>query len=202
MHSLIAAVFIAGNLPAHAELRAVVPVVDLGAVDGGQKVNHTFLLSNVGTEIIEIFDVQRGCGCLTPQLAKRTLRPGEQTMLALELRTLGQADGPHAWNLQVHYRDGQQMKTLPLVLRGTVRNEITVQPATLGMHVTKALQQEITLTDRRETPLRVLAADVRLPGMSVTKIGRGRQDNDDHGQRRRFPATGRPAGGRADDHDR
>ena len=159
-------------VPARAELRVTTPEVDLGVIRGGQKIAHRFELANDGAESIEILDLQRGCGCLAPRLDQRVIPAGGKTSLAVELRTLGQSDGPHAWNLQVQYRIGQETKTLPLTLRGTVKNDITVQPAILGLHVTKTVEQEITLTDFRATPLRVIDAEARGAGVRVAKIER------------------------------
>jgi len=168
----IVAVIVLGAVSHGAELSVPTPVVDLGVIRGGQKVAHRFELTNPGGESLEILDLQRGCGCLAPRLDQRVIPAGGKISLAVELRTLGQSDGPHAWNLQVHYRAGKETKSLPLTLRGTVKNDITVQPAILGLHVTKSVDQEITLTDFRATPLRVVDAEARGAGVRVTGIER------------------------------
>jgi len=157
---------------AHAELRVAAPVIDLGEVRGGQRLAQSFELSNAGATPIEIVEVRRGCGCLAPRLAEQTLAAGAKTTLHVELRTLGQADGPHTWNAQVIYRAGGALKTLPLALRGTVKNEIVVQPALLALHLDKNGRGEITLVDRRAAPFRVLAAEARSPALKVGDIVR------------------------------
>lgn len=157
---------------AGAELIVKTPVIDLGVIRGGRRISHRFELTNASAESIEILDLQRGCGCLAPRLDHRVIPAGGKVNLSIELRTLGQSDGPHAWSLQVQYRIGQDTKTLPLTLRGTVKNDITVQPAILGLHVTKTVQQEITLTDSRATPLRVIDAEAGGAGVKVTSIER------------------------------
>ena len=158
--------------PARSELRVAAASVDLGVIRGGQKLTHRFELVNRGGESIEILDLKHGCGCLAPRLDQRVIPPGGKATLVMELRTLGQADGPHTWELQVHYRAGADAKTLRLSLRGTVQSEITVQPAILGLHVSTTVQQEVTLTDARAAPLRVVDAEVRAAGVRVTKIER------------------------------
>lgn len=157
---------------AQAQLRTDAPVVELGAIRGGQKLTHCFELVNTGDKALDILDLRPGCGCLAPRIKQRTLQPGDKTTLVLELRTLGQAEGPHTWDIDVKYRSGPETKTLALALRGAVHNEITVQPAILGMHVVKSVQQEITVTDGRPAPLHVLAAEARAPGVQVTRIDR------------------------------
>ncbi|MCI0681348.1 MAG: DUF1573 domain-containing protein [Gemmataceae bacterium] len=158
--------------PVRADLRAANGVIDLGDIRGGRKLVHRFELTNAGALPVEILEVQRGCGCLAPRLEQRLLPAGGTTGLVVELRTLGQADGPHSWNLQVSYRAGQETRILPVTLRGTVKNDITVQPAILGLIVTKSVRQEITLTDSRNDPLRVIDAEARGPGLWVTAIER------------------------------
>jgi hypothetical protein len=172
--SILVALLLAALEPstAAAELSVTTPVIDLGVIRGGQKAAHQFELTNSSTQAIEILDLQRGCGCLAPRLDQRVIPAGGKTSLAVELRTLGQSDGPHAWNLQVHYRVGKDTKSLPLTLRGTVKNDITVQPAILGLHVTKTVEQEITLTDFRAMPLRVVDAEARGAGVRMTGIER------------------------------
>ena len=167
------ALFISCAVPARSELHVAAPSIDLGIIRGGKNLTHRFELVNRGPESIEILEVQRGCGCLAPKLDQRVIAPAGKTILALELRTLGQADGPHTWDLQVKYRAGQKTKSMSLSLRGTIESEIAVQPAILGLHVTKSVQQQITLTDRRPTPLRVVDVDVRAAGVKLTSIERG-----------------------------
>jgi Protein of unknown function (DUF1573) len=169
---LAASVLLFCGASAQAQLRTETPVVELGAIRGGQKLTHCFELINSGDQVLEILDLRPGCGCLAPRIKQRSLAPSEKTTLVLELRTLGQAEGPHTWDIDVKYRSGAETKTLPLALRGAVHNEITVQPAILGLHVVKSVQQEITVTDARPAPLHVLAAEARAPGVQVTRIDR------------------------------
>ena len=174
LHQFVAvvALFASCNVSARADLRSDLPVVDLGVIRGGQKLTHCFEFINSGDKALEILDLRPGCGCLAPRITQRSLQPGEKTTLVLELRTLGQAEGPHTWDIDVKYRSGAETRTLPLALRGTVHNEITVQPAILGLHVVKSVQQEITVTDTRPAPMHVLAAEARAPGVQVTRIDR------------------------------
>ena len=165
-------IFACCTTPARSELRVAAPAVDLGAVRGGQQLTHRFELANSGAKTIEVLAVEPGCGCLAPKLEQRLIAPGGKTTLTLELRTLGQADGPHTWNAKVQYRAGQETKTLSLSLRGMVQSEIIVQPAILGLHVATTVQQEITLIDTRPTPLRVVDVDVRAAGVKLTHLVR------------------------------
>jgi Protein of unknown function (DUF1573) len=169
---LVVTAYFACPTPPPPELHVATPNIDLGVIRGGHKLTQCFELTNRGGEAIAILDVKRGCGCLATKIDQRNVPPGGKAVLIVELRTLGQADGPHTWGLEVQYRAGEETKTLALSVQGTVQSEITVQPAILGLHVTKQVQQEITLTDNRSTPLRVIAADARAPGLQLGSIER------------------------------
>jgi hypothetical protein len=153
-----------------AELRIATPVVDLGEIRGGRRLAHRFELRNEGAGPVKIIEVQRGCGCLAPRLEESVLEPGAKTTLHFELRTLGQAEGPHTWNATVRYREAAEVKSLALALRGTIRSEVTVQPAILGLIVEKSARSEIVLTDARARPLRVTGAEARSPAVKVAEI--------------------------------
>ncbi len=158
--------------PIHAQLHVAVPIANLGEVRGGQKTVHRFELDNAGTTAVDILDIERGCGCVAARVERNRLEPAERTNLTVDLRTLGQAEGPHFWELTVKYRAGDDIKSLPLGLRGAVHNEITVQPAVLGLYVAKAVEQEIVLTGTRAAPLKVIHAEVQAAGVRVAEIER------------------------------
>ena len=54
-------------------------VLDLGTIPENQKVEGVFVLSNDGTDILEVDSLESACGCTVPTLEKTTLLPGEST---------------------------------------------------------------------------------------------------------------------------
>ncbi len=152
----------------NAGLRCVPPAVDLGEIRGGPARQHRFELVNDGSAAIEIVEVQRGCGCLEPQLDRRALQPGERATLLVSLRTTGQSNGPRSWNLRIRYREGDVMREQLLVLAATIRNEVTVQPPILALYVQDMLKQEIVVTDLRSPPLKVTGVQSSSPAVRVT----------------------------------
>jgi hypothetical protein len=156
--------------PTHADagLRCVPAAVDLGEVRGGPSRQHRFDLINDGRTTIEIIDIERGCGCLTPRLERKSLGPGEKTSLVVELRTAGQPNGPRSWNLRLRYREGDTVREELLVVAATIRNEVTVQPTILALHVRGALRQEVAVTDLRTPPLKVTSVHVSSPAIRAT----------------------------------
>ena len=154
-----------------AGLRCMPPSVDLGEIRGGPVRKHRFELINDGKEVIEIVELPRSCGCLEPRLDRRSLQPGEKTVLLVELRTSGQPNGLRSWNLRVRYRDGDTMRETLLVLTATIHNQVTVQPSILALEVRDTLKQEVVVTDLRAKPLKVLAIQASDPAIRSTVLG-------------------------------
>lgn len=68
---------------------------DFGEVEYGQVVEYSFLVKNLGDEILEIKRVATSCACTTAEIEKETLRPGEETKL-LVIYDTGAMTGAHA----------------------------------------------------------------------------------------------------------
>jgi hypothetical protein len=151
-------------------LRFADNVVNLGEITGGPRRRVSLEFKNTGPEIVEILEMRRGCGCLAPRLEKRRYLPGEKGTLILELRTLGQANGPHTWTAQVLYRAGNQTAGIPLEIRARVQNEVTLQPAALAFHTEGSLQQEVVLTDSRPSPVRVQHLETTSPHLAAKLV--------------------------------
>jgi rhodanese-related sulfurtransferase len=58
-------------------------------VQSGSLVTHSFVVTNVGDETLNITDVRTSCGCTTAALAKRDLAPGESVNVEATVNTTG-----------------------------------------------------------------------------------------------------------------
>ncbi len=58
-------------------------------VQSGSLVSHSFVVTNVGDEPLNITDVRTSCGCTTAALAKRDLAPGESVNVEATVNTTG-----------------------------------------------------------------------------------------------------------------
>jgi rhodanese-related sulfurtransferase len=58
-------------------------------VQSGSLVSHSFVVTNVGDEALNITDVRTSCGCTTAALAKRDLAPGESVNVEATVNTTG-----------------------------------------------------------------------------------------------------------------
>jgi hypothetical protein len=154
-----------------ADLFCEQPVCHAGQVRNGVPLERRFTLVNRGTEPLEIVDLRSTCGCLTPQLERRTLSSGEMASLLLQVNTLALAEGTQSWRTRVVYREGVTLKDLELVIVGDVVTEVLVQPSALTLPADVTGGHEITVTDRRPSPLTIRAADTGTPFLraSVTR---------------------------------
>ena len=73
---------------------------DFGTVQEGFVVTHTFLIENVGDEVLEIINTRVSCGCTTAALATNELAPGESVALDVRLNTSG--FGGHSVNKTIY----------------------------------------------------------------------------------------------------
>jgi hypothetical protein len=172
MH-LLFALCLLGSTAAAAELRFEQPIAHLGERRGGPVCEQRFDFVNAGSMPIEIVGVRRDCGCLDVILDSKTLAPGARGSLRLRVRTLGQPEGQRTWNAWVQYRSGNTIHEERLSVAATIRNELVVEPAALALHVETAVREEITITDRRASGMRVTAAQASLPGLKATLVPQG-----------------------------
>ena len=56
-------------------------VYDFGEIKFGDVVNYSFLVKNLGNEVLEIKRVATSCACATAKIAKEKINPGEETEL-------------------------------------------------------------------------------------------------------------------------
>jgi hypothetical protein len=147
-------------------------VVKVGTVRAGVPLAHDFPFRNDGPESIEITQTRASCGCLTPRLGQRVYRPGERGVLRLEVNTLGEPAGPHAWTVQVRCQSGEKVQEIPLRLTARLITEISVRPAALTVDTGGAAGHEITLTDLRPKPLDITGLDSTSPHLTARLRGK------------------------------
>jgi hypothetical protein len=144
-------------------LRSDEPVFEAGEVRSGSRLAHRFTFFNRGAAPVEVTDVRPSCGCLTPRLEQRRYGPGEAGVLVLEVNTLTAPPGPNHWRVQIFYRDGAGLRDLTLAVLANVVTEIGVQPAALVLCADGPIAHDVTLTDRRPTPLAVTEVRASSP---------------------------------------
>jgi hypothetical protein len=142
-----------------ADLRFDATTVQLGKIRCGPRLVQVFPFRNNGPGVVELLEARPGCGCLKSRLEQPRLAPGESGLLSLEIDTLGQAAGPHTWQLTVVYRDGEQRREQVLQMTADVFTEVSVQPAAVTLFAQGPLTHELTLTDLRPQPLLIVQVE-------------------------------------------
>ncbi len=64
---------------------------DFGKIKEGDKVRHTWIIKNTGSNPLLISNVQTSCGCTAPFFNKEPLMPGKQGEITLEFNSAGKA---------------------------------------------------------------------------------------------------------------
>ncbi len=58
-------------------------VYDFGEIDQGGKVEHTFIVKNIGDRSLIIFNTTSSCGCTTSYFKKDNITPGDTTHISV-----------------------------------------------------------------------------------------------------------------------
>ena len=153
------------------------PVYDFGTVVVGQVVKHVFVLTNTGSQTLEIKEVKSTCGCTTAGAWTRTIEPGKGGTIPVEFHT-DHVNGPVTKPVMVTCSDTNQ-PGLTLELKGVVWHPIVILPAAAAfsgvLDSPTNMYRTIRITNQEDHPLvlsepksnqRSLAADLvtNVPG--------------------------------------
>lgn len=62
---------------------------DFGQVKAGSILEHSFILKNETQDVLTITGTNTSCGCTVSKIEKKTLSPGENTLVAVQFNTKG-----------------------------------------------------------------------------------------------------------------
>jgi hypothetical protein len=105
------------------------PTFDFGNKDSSETVDHTFILKNTGTAVLEIKKVQPACGCTTAELEKKIIPPGESTKIAATLSLAGRG-GEVQKPIFIESNDPAN-PALQLVIKGIIGTDFQIIPSTM-----------------------------------------------------------------------
>lgn len=142
-------------------------VFTAGKVKRGEVIIHKFDYCNTSPQDIEILEVRPGCGCVAGTIPTKTIPPGAKGAIEVSVKTLSQPEGKQRWYAHVRLRQGKSEVQVPLQILAEVETEISVQPASLHLTISKSFQQKLTIEDRRANPLKIIAIRASHPGLKV-----------------------------------
>jgi hypothetical protein len=73
---------------------------DFGKINQGDKVEHTFKVSNAGTADLIISEAKPGCGCTVSDYTKTPIKPGEEGQIKVTFDSKGKS-GPTSKSVTV-----------------------------------------------------------------------------------------------------
>lgn len=77
---------------------------DFGDINQNDIVDHSFVITNTGGDVLKISDVRASCGCTAAQPDKTELKPGESTKLKVTFNSKGRK-GPQVKNVNFKTND-------------------------------------------------------------------------------------------------
>jgi len=153
------------------------PIYEFGTVVVGQVVKHVFVLTNTGSQTLEIKEVKSTCGCTTAGAWTRTIEPGKGGTIPVEFHT-DHVNGPVTKPVMVTCNDTNQ-PGLTLQLKGVVWHPIVILPAAAAfsgvLDSPTNMYRTVRITNQEDHPLvlsepksnqRSIAADLvtNVPG--------------------------------------
>jgi len=142
----------------------VVPVEPAAALES------FFHYRNIGATPITIGEIDRSCGCLQPELNRRTLQPGETGIMKVSVPMADQGAGFQEYRLLVNYNDSQSKEETLLIKAVLPEPQILVTPRTMivSQKTSTPLAHNFTLTDGRDQPLTVRSVVSSVPWVSAS----------------------------------
>jgi hypothetical protein len=127
-------------------------LVDRGKVAPSEEVRAHFDFTNRGRATVTNIQLVPSCGCLQPQLSKKTIEPGESGNLVVRVQTANQNAGPKEYTVAVRYEDPEPRESIVVFRVDLPENQVFVRPKVLTLYQPgdeSVPPQYIELTDRR-----------------------------------------------------
>jgi len=96
---------------------------DFGDIKQGEKVSHTFVLSNAGGDLLKITDVKASCGCTAASPEDRELAPGQSTNLLVTFNSAGRM-GKQSKTVRISSNDPENPEMM-LSITGNVVSSVS-----------------------------------------------------------------------------
>jgi Protein of unknown function (DUF1573) len=120
-------------------------VYDFGDVEPLQRVKGQFLLTNKGTEILEIKKpIRKSCGCTVPKLKSYNIEPGKSTPLYVTY-TVGSHPGKSTKTISIDTKSPGTPKTLMLKVTANIKKIVTVKPERFRFELQANSKHEYTV---------------------------------------------------------
>lgn len=92
---------------------------DFGDIDNDKTVTHTFIISNPGTEELEILSVYTDCGCTSTRYSTEPMTPEATSTIAVSFNPVGRPSGFFTKIIRV--KTNASPKPLRLYIKGEIK---------------------------------------------------------------------------------
>lgn len=143
-----------------------------GAVRQGERIESSFRLTNVSSEVIEILALHPSCSCTLTAMTEKRLSPGESTIVSLETG-VGTARGEVVTHLPVIFQaEGLgERRSVDLIVKAMVEPDFEVSPSLLRLGGDGKGVQTVSLRSTKWLPqLKVTNAHGNRHWLSVQEI--------------------------------
>ncbi|MBI2432684.1 MAG: DUF1573 domain-containing protein [Candidatus Hydrogenedentes bacterium] len=148
------------------------PEFDFGSIDNEEKVEHDFVIKNVGDALLEIARVKTSCGCTVAELKEKSLQPGAETIVSATMSIKGK-QGVQTKYLTVESNDPAQ-PLYRLTLTGTAIASVNIEPRNLNFGRViddKPVSGTISvLIDEKRRPIHVTSVESTAPDQFATEV--------------------------------
>lgn len=143
-------------------------VYDFGSVPQGEKVLHTFILTNIGDAPLNVNKVRSSCGCTAALLSSGNLPPGEKGELSASFDS-GRFRGQVAKTIYLYSNDPVS-PVAQLKIKGEVLELFSLEPRQVNFGAVKLGQQvesKVSLTNRTGEALLIDQVETTTPELAV-----------------------------------
>ncbi len=159
-------------------------LIDLGRVEPSEEVRAHFDFTNRGRTTVSKIELVPSCGCLQPQLNKRSYEPGDSGNFVVRVQTANQSAGPKDYTIAVRYQDPEPREATVVFRVVLPENQVFVRPKVLILHQpgeASVPPQYIEITDRRGKDRHLNITSAECTRLFVeTEILEGEVDQDGH----------------------
>ncbi len=128
---------------------------DFGKAASGEKVRHTFTVTNTGDQTLEITNVRPSCHCTTAGGWTHRIEPGQTGVIPVEFDS-ALNNGNVTKTVEV-YSNARNQPRLMLILRGVVWKPIDITPATAFISIppdsTNRESTTVRIVNQTDTPM-------------------------------------------------
>jgi len=123
-------------------------VYDFGKAEAGEKVRHTYYVTNTGTEPLLITNVHPSCGCTTAGTWTHEIAPGQSGEIPIQFNSSGYGTGNTITKTIEVFSNARNEPRKTLQLKGKVWKAIEVTPSLAVISIPPGTTNEMSATVR------------------------------------------------------